>query len=283
MSRRSMTAYGRAHYPSKLGRWTIDIHSVNRKGLDLNIQLPTHLLFLDPVIREWVSEAADRGQVTVRISFEFSQVAKTVEQLKGIQKKWISVAKALGYDSKVVDFKFLMERVSPAEMVMEEEPLKHDLQKGWKLAVKNWLVMKEKEGKALVADIQKRMGTVIQELRKVEKLQPLLQERYRKKIAERMRDVAIDEERLVREAALLAEKADITEEVTRLYSHLEQMDQYLSSKEKSVGRTLDFLSQEMGREVGTLMAKAGDTAIAKIGVSMKSEVEKIREQVQNIE
>jgi uncharacterized protein (TIGR00255 family) len=283
MNRRSMTAYGRAHYLSKLGRWTIDIHSVNRKGLDLNIQLPSNLLFLDPVIREWVGEATDRGQVTVRINFEFSQVAEMVQQLKGMQKKWIGVAKALGYDPKVVDFKFLMERVSPTEMIIEEEPLKQDLEKGWKIAVKNWLAMKEQEGKALVSDIRKRMATTIKEIRKIEKLQPLVQEKYRKKIADRMKEVTIDEERLMREAALLAEKADITEEVTRLYSHLEQMDQYLSSKEKSVGRTLDFLSQEMGREVGTLMAKAGDTAIAKIGVSIKSEVDKIREQVQNIE
>ena len=283
MNRRSMTAYGRALHLSKWGRWTIDIHSVNRKGLDLNIQLPSNLLFLDPVIREWIREVADRGQVTVRIGFEFSHVEMSIAQLKGIQKRWIAVAKALGYDSQIVDFKFLMERVDPTEMGAEEEPLQRDLEKGWKLAVKNWLMMKDEEGKTLETDIRKRMEILTKELGKVEKQQPLLQEKYRKKIVQRLKDVQMDEERLVREVALLAEKADITEEVTRLYSHLDQMRQYLSSKEKSVGRTLDFLAQEMGREVGTLMAKAGDTSIAKSGVLMKSEVEKIREQVQHIE
>lgn len=285
MTRTSMTAYGRALHQSKLGRWTVDIQSVNRKGLDLNIQLPSTLLFLDPVIRKWVGESADRGQITVRVSFEFLQVDESIRLLKTLKQKWEAVAKGLGFDKKAVDLQFLLERVDPAQMPLEEKPLADDLEKAWKVAVKNWTSMKEKEGKTLVADIEKRIATVEKELQKVQKMQPLLQEKYRKKIQDRMKElkVGIEEERLLREAALLAEKADTTEEITRLYSHLEQMRQYIGSKEKSVGRTLDFLAQEMGREIGTLMAKAGETAIAKIAVGMKSEIEKIREQVQNIE
>jgi uncharacterized protein (TIGR00255 family) len=285
VTRRSMTAYGRALHQSKLGRWTVDIHSVNRKGLDLNIQLPSTLLFLDPVIRKWVGESADRGQITVRVSFEFLQVDESVRLLKTLKQKWEAVATGLGFDKKTVDLRFLLERVDPAQMPLEEKPLADDLEKTWKVAVKNWIVMKEKEGKTLIADIEKRMEQIKKELQKVQKLQPMLQDKYRKKIKERMKElkVGIEEERLLREAAILAEKADTTEEITRLYSHLEQMQQYIGSKEKSVGRTLDFLAQEMGREIGTLMAKAGETAIAKIAVGMKSEIEKIREQVQNIE
>ena len=168
---------------------------------------------------------------------------------------------------------------------MDEKALKADLQKVWSTACKNWAVMRLKEGKALAYDIEKRMEQIGKELQKILKWQPMLQERYRKKLQERMKDikVEIEEERLLREAALLADKADITEEITRLDSHLDQMSEYLRSKEKSVGRTLDFLAQEMGREIGTLMAKAGDNDISKVAIVIKSEVEKIREQVQNIE
>lgn len=278
-----MTAYGRAQHHSKLGRWTVDIHSVNRKGLDLNIALPNALLFLDGDLRKWVSGAAERGQVSVRISFEFLELKESLHALKDHQKKWEKIAKALGYPASSIDLRFLVDRLDPSQVPVEEKQLKADLQKAWEIAVKQWIAMKEKEGKALVQDIEKRMKHIGTELEKVEKLQPQLRERYRKKLQDRMKEVHVDEDRLLREAALLADKAEISEEVTRLHSHLEQMHEYLSSKEKSVGRTLDFLAQEMGREVGTLMAKAGDTDISKAAIVMKSEVEKIREQVQNIE
>ena len=283
--RKSMTAYGRAQHHSKLGRWTIDIHSVNRKGLDLNIALPSTLLFLEGDVRKWMNEVAERGQVNIRISFEFLEMNESVRLLKEHQKKWQKVAKALGYAPSAVDLKFLVERMNPSEVPVEEKALQVDLQKAWNIAAKNWTVMKLKEGKTLVQDIQNRMQHIEKELQKILKFQPLLQERYRKKLQDRMKEIKmeVEEDRLLREAALLADKADITEEVTRLHSHLTQMDEYLRSKEKSVGRTLDFLAQEMGREIGTLMAKAGDTDISKVAVVIKSEIEKIREQVQNIE
>lgn len=283
--RRSMTAHGRAKHHSKLGRWTVDIHSVNRKGLDLNIALPSTLLFLESDVRKWMNEIAERGQVSIRISFEFLEMNESVRFLKEHQQKWRKIAKALGYPTSVIDLKFLIERLNPTEVPAEEKALKADLQKAWDIASKNWTAMKQKEGKALVQDIEKRMQHIEKELQKILKWQPLLQERYRKKLQARMEEikVAVEEDRLLREAALVADKADISEEITRLNSHLDQMYEYLRSKEKSVGRTLDFLAQEMGREIGTLMAKAGDTDISKVAIVIKSEVEKIREQVQNIE
>ena len=283
--RRSMTAYGRAQYHSKLGRWTVDIHSVNRKGLDLNIALPPTLLFLDGDLRKWVSSEAERGQVSIRISFEFLEFEESLKELKEQKKKWEKIGKALGYPASSIDLKFLVERLSPKQIPVEEKILKADLHQAWEIAVKHWIAMKEKEGKSLAADIEKRMEHIEKELQKILKWQPMLQERYRKKIQDRMKEIhlQVEEDRLLKEAALLADKADISEEITRLQSHLDQMQEYLRSKEKSIGRTLDFLSQEMGREIGTLMAKAGDADISKAAIKIKSEVEKIREQVQNIE
>ena len=290
MNRRSMTAYGRAKHHSKLGRWTVDIHSVNRKGLDINVGLAPTLMFLDGDVRKWISSVAERGQVTVRIAFEcLVEMEESLQTLKQQQKKWEKIAKALGYPASSIDLKFLVDRLNPPEASLEvsldEKALRADLQKAWEAAEKQWTLMKEKEGKALVEDIKKRTDHIQKELQKILKLQPTLLERYRKKLQDRMKEIKIDvdEERLLREAALLADKAEISEEATRLQSHLVQMHEYLHSKEKSVGRTLDFLAQEMGREVGTLMAKAGDTDISKAAIVIKSEVEKIREQVQNIE
>lgn len=285
MKRRSMTAYGRAIQRTTLGRWSVDIQSVNRKGLDMNLQLPSNLPFFDPTIRKWLSECVERGQVVVRVGFEFLKLKEIMAPLKDLKVKWVSIAKGLGYRSQDVDFRFLMDRIDPQEIGAKESELVEDFRKVWKEAVAHWIEMKENEGRALVADLLKRMKHVKDELKKIEKLQPKVHERYRKKIEERMKElkIGVDLERLVREAALLAEKGAIDEEITRLYSHLEQMGSYLESKEKSVGRTLDFLAQEMGREINTLMAKAAETEIAKRGVVIKSEIEKIREQVQNIE
>ena len=283
--RKSMTAYGRSKHQSSLGRWSVDIHSVNRKGLDIHVSLPPSLLFLDGDLRSWVGEAAERGAVTVRVSFELEELKESVKLLKNHKDRWEKIASALGYSKSSIDLSFLLERLGVEEIAVPEKALKADLQRAWIEAANQWLKMKQQEGKTLVKDIDKRLKTIEQELQKVEKLQPQLQEKYRNKIEGRMKELKIDvpEELLIREAALLAEKADITEEITRLYSHIEQMDGYLCSKEKSVGRTLDFLAQEMGREIGTLMAKAGETEISKLAIKIKSEIEKIREQVQNIE
>jgi uncharacterized protein (TIGR00255 family) len=282
-----MTAYGRAQQSSKLGRWTVDISSVNRKGLDLNIALPPALLFLDGDLRKWAGQAAERGQVSVRVSFESLQLEGegSIRLLKEQKQKWEKTAKVLGYPPASIDLEFLLRRLDPEQIPMDEKALKAELQKIWDAACKNWAAMKEQEGKALVQDIEKRMQHIEKELEKVQERQPALQAQYRKKLQARMKEIKleIDEERLLKEAALMADKADVAEEVTRLHSHLEQMHAYLRSKEKSVGRTLDFLAQEMGREIGTLMAKAGDADISKIAIAIKSEVEKIREQVQNIE
>jgi uncharacterized protein (TIGR00255 family) len=280
-----MTAYGRAQYHSSLGRWTVDIHSVNRKGLDLNITLPHTLMFLDGDLRKWTSSIVERGQVSVRISFAFSELEESIHALKDQKKKWEKIAKTLGYPASSIDLKFLVERLDPQQVPVEEKALKADLLKAWEIASKNWTAMKEQEGKVLAQDIEKRIKHIEKELQKILKWQPELQKRYRKKLQDRMKEIKIEveEDRLLREAALLADKADISEEATRLHSHLDQMHEYLRSKEKSVGRTLDFLAQEMGREIGTLMAKAGNTDISKVAIVIKSEVEKIREQVQNIE
>ncbi len=280
--RKSMTAYGRGSVQTKQARWTIEISSVNRKGLDLHIHLPSSLTFLDPVIRKWMTQIAERGNVTIRVSCEVKEVGHLTEQLKAEKKRWEAVAKSLRLPPEQITLSFLLSQVAPDEVKLDSEK---EILEVWKLASKAWMTMKEQEGKVLEHDIKSRLKNISVEMKGVEKELPKVRKEHLAKLSLRMEELklTIDESQLQKEAALQADRDDVTEEMIRLKSHMEQMELYLKSKERSVGRTLDFLAQEMGREIGTLMAKAGSSEIAKRAVKIKSEVEKIREQVQNIE
>lgn len=269
-----MTAYGRAKEA-----FSIEISSVNRKGLDINLSLPPALLFLEPILRKWVAEVATRGQVSIRVTMDMSDPQQLLPLLQEEKKKWVKIAKALDFSPSVIDFSFLVQQCELKETPREEKIVIAALKKVWLLAAKAWTKMREQEGKLLVQDIEKRLTMLLKEIKAIEKSAPQVKHKYYQKLQERMREMnlAIEEDKLICEAALLADKADITEEVVRLYSHIAQMKEYLRSPQQSVGRTLDFLAQEMGREISTLMAKSG------VAVAMKSEIEKIREQVQNIE
>jgi len=280
-----MTAYGRAVLQTKQAHWTLEIASVNRKGLDIHLHLPHSLLFLDPVIRKWVSKMTERGNLTIRVSCEIKGVSSLIQQLKSEKKRWEEVAKSLKISPEQITLPFLMDQISPQEAELNPEIFEKEIGNVWNKASKAWLMMKEQEGRALTQDIFSRLKIIDQELKKIEKELPQLAKEHLVKLSKRMEELnfTIDIEQLKKEAALQADRDDVTEEMIRMKSHMQQMNQYLKSAEKSVGRTLDFLAQEMGREVGTLMAKAGSSTIAQRAVKIKSEIEKIREQVQNIE
>jgi uncharacterized protein (TIGR00255 family) len=231
-------------------------------------------------LRKWVQEEVQRGQVTVRVSFEAAQTSFLLPALKNLKTKWEQLAKGLGYAPSVVDFQFLTEQME--RLPLEASPVKAELKKTVSDALKEFMAMRKKEGEALVKDLEQRIALIKSVLKKIEKKAPLALERHRKKLQDKVKALA-DDERILREAVIVAEKADVTEEITRLYSHLAQFTDLLGEKEKAVGRTLDFLTQEMGREINTLSAKAAESDMFKMAVLIRAEIEKIREQVQNIE
>lgn len=283
--RQSMTAYGRAALQTKRARWTLEISSVNRKGLDIHLHLPHSLMFLDPTIRKWVGRIAERGNLTIRLSCQMRDRAELAKQLRAEKKRWDAIADDLQLSKNQVSLSFLMDQINPQEVEVSPSAVEKELAQVWKKASQAWLEMKKQEGKALTADIYARLKFIEQEMKGIEKEIPKLVKESLAKLLERMKElkVAADPQQLSVEAALQAGRSDVTEEMIRLKSHIEQMGLYLKSGEKSVGRVLDFLAQEMGREIGTLMAKAGSSEITKKAVSIKGEIEKIREQVQNIE
>jgi len=288
---KSMTAFGRATLASDLGRFVFEIHSVNRKMLDMNLSLPKELLRFDTDIRKWLSHSLERGQVSLRLSLqtEKKETAPHIASLKQLKEEWEKIAKKLGYDPKeAIDLPFLLSQLQPVSFEeTKEEEIGKILKKGVEQALKVLLQMKQREGKALASDIQKRLRVIEEAISEVEahKEEPLL--RYRRKLLERLEEIAPltkeTEQGIERELIFLAENMDITEEIVRLRTHLQEFRKHLSSKEGAVGRTLDFLTQEMHREINTLGAKSKEGKISLAVIKMKSELDRIREQVQNIE
>lgn len=291
---RSMTAYGRAHAKTSVGLFLIEIHSVNRKSLDINTNLPKEFLFLDMGLRSRLGTVVKRGYVTVRITKEGGNgtafETPSVETLKKLHNQWESCAKELGYQSKeAVSFSMIMQfalGITPSSSA-PDEALKKKLFKGLDEAIETFIKMKEVEGKTLIADIFPRLDQIEKTIERVKKLAELAPKRYRERLEKKLEELKIshdtDEDRLTREIVLFTDKIDVTEEMIRLASHLQQFKGILKENKSRVGRELDFLTQEMNREVNTIAAKSQELEITQSTLAIRSELEKIREQLANIE
>ncbi len=291
---KSMTAFGRGSKDSSVGRIVVELHSVNRKALEMQVHLPRDCLQFDTQLRKWLAPYVQRGQLTLRITLQRDESATAMreasQKLKKLQEFWRPIAAELGLDpAREVNLRFLLERMGTyaGSEIQDEPQLVECLKAAFEIALRDWQSMREIEGKALAEDIKKRLKQLSSFLKEVENLEPRALEEYRKKLTARLeeicQDLALNEERVLREVVLLAEKVDITEEIVRLRSHFDQLETLLKSQEKGIGRNMEFLLQEMLREMNTLGTKSADLAISQLAVSMKAELEKIREQVQNIE
>lgn len=288
-----MTAYGRASRVSPFGTWVVEIHSVNRKVLDINIALPKELLRFDVEIRKWLAEYLVRGQVTVKVQWEAGKEAlfSSLSQLKELKSKWEEIALGLGFQPKEsINLKFLVEQMktcSKDDFADEESRIREDLKIVLEEAVQELHQMKLREGKSLLTDLEKRLSIIEECKEEISIFSPAAPSRYRQKLQERIQEVCAlgpeSDERVLREVVIYAEKIDIAEELTRLHSHLEQFRALLKAEERTVGKTLDFLAQEMNREINTIASKSDDVAVIHLTVTMKSELERIREQIQNVE
>ncbi len=287
----SMTGFGRAGLDAPFGRLIAEIQSVNRKYLEIFVSVPKEFGRFEYDIRTWVGEQISRGQISVRLHVIPSEGAvlrqlPDPKELKALKKGWEKIAKTLGYDPKKIDLPFLMQYCPIEQKTIAEDKDRPFLEKCMKEAMDGLCKMKAKEGKALAADVSKRLGFLKKNLKEVESLAPEAAERMRKNLEGKMKELQESpelDERILRETLLFADRIDITEEITRLSSHFNQFLGMLETKEKTIGRKMDFLIQEMGREINTIGSKSLDAKISYLVVEMKSELEKIREQVQNIE
>ena len=288
-----MTGYGRGEADDGGAKFSVELNSVNRKQSEIVVNLPRELAGLEPRIRQAINEKVSRGRTTVGVAHH--------ESANGAKKLALDTALARSYHDAM---RALQKELSapgeitigtilqaPGVMRLNDESVNADeawpaIERALAAALADFIKMREREGKHLAKDLIQRLKVVRQEIKQVRSLHPDVTKRYRAALSKRIEEaglgLALDDERLLKEVSFFADRCDISEELTRLESHLAQFAHHLR-KNEPVGRTLEFIAQEVSRELNTLGAKGNDAAISQHVVACKAELEKIREQIQNLE
>lgn len=291
---RSMTGFGRSSIETKKGSYVVEIQSVNRRFLEATVYVPKEYLCIETDIRKVLAKKISRGQIIVRLSFypledSVQDLLPDIKLLKNLKKGWEDLSRDLGFKEHFIDINFLSHQLKLLPRSEKFKDLSSDFKEIMKCvdaATDELISMKEKEGELLLKDMKKRIKLIESLVLKIEGKSKTATADYEKKLKERLEGFApkggeIDE-RVLKEIAIYADKIDITEEITRLKSHIEQFNLFCDKKEV-IGRKMDFLLQEMTREINTISSKSSCTQVSIYVVDVKSELEKIREQVQNIE
>ena len=291
---KSMTAYGRGEYQQGDTLFIAEIRSLNNRYRDIILRIPGNVQILEKELKPIISSRIRRGRIEVSIKIENTgeespyDLELNVPLVNSYFKIFNDLAEQFGLDQKIrIDSLCQMKDVilvKPEDVDIEK--VKPGLQEVLIQALDSLDMMRVREGEAIEADFVKRLDLLERYVEEIDKRAPTLIEEYRRRlndnISHMLNDVAVDESRLAQEVAFVAERSDITEEIVRIRSHLKQFREYLSADD-ALGRRLDFLIQEINREVNTTGSKASDSFIAKVVVEMKAELEKLREQVQNVE
>jgi uncharacterized protein (TIGR00255 family) len=291
---RSMTGFGRASSDSAEKRnFSVEIKSINHRYLDLNVRMPRSLMSLEEKVRKFIGEKVNRGKIDVFINYtnyaKSDLVAKFNEALGDSYVKCLESIKAR-YEVRDDVSVSLIARFPDVVYVEEDE---ENLDELWEIlrtslsgAVNMLIDMRTREGEKLSEDIIKKCDVIKNSLDKIEEKSPSIVVEYKQKLMDRIKqlieDNLVDENRINLEVALFADKSSVDEEITRLNSHIIQVRETLKSDE-AIGRKLDFLVQEMNREANTIASKANNLEVTNLALNIKNEIEKIREQIQNIE
>ena len=290
---RSMTGYGKGFAENESARVTIEMKSVNHRYLDLNIKLPKKLNFLESLIRNKISESIFRGKVDVYITLnEHSDACYKVSINDIIAKEYFDsiaeMAEKLGVenDMKASNIVRLPDVIELEETDSDEDSLKELVLLALSDCINQFVDSRIAEGARLEKDLVSKMDEMLVLVDKLEKRSPVIIEEYKErlttKIHELLEDNNIDENRIAQEVTIYADKVCIDEEMVRLKSHVAET-RSVFELDKEVGRKLDFLAQELNREANTILSKSTDVEIADIGITLKTLIEKVREQIQNIE
>jgi len=290
---KSMTGYGRAVETVNGREFTVELRSVNNRYLDCTVKLPRSVSFAEEAVKQAVKQSVSRGKVDVFISIKSensddTRISLNASVLAGYLEAMRQMVEQYGVrdDISVSTVSRLPEVFTVEKPEVDEEQLKADLMSVVEKALAGYDAMRCAEGKALDADLRSRGNTILDLVAQVEAGNGQTVIDYRTRLENKLREVlsntTIDESRILTEAAIFADKVAVDEETVRLRSHLQQMNEMLS-KGGATGRKLDFLLQEMNREANTIGSKCTDVRLARIVVDIKAELEKIREQTQNIE
>jgi uncharacterized protein (TIGR00255 family) len=292
---KSMTGYGRGECARDGFKITVELSAVNRRQPEISVNLPRELEMLESPVRDAINAQVARGRVTARIGIHAADGRSSARAhlnlplAKAYATELARLAKSLKISGEVSLDQILR---APGVFQTDEELVDAEsvwpvVEKALKQALAALVKMREREGAHLAEDLALRIGVMRQSAGKIQKQAPQTAENYRKHLLERIKSAGIesiapDDERLLKEVVVFADRSDITEELTRLQSHFQQFEDCRKSKEP-VGRTLDFLAQEMNREINTIGSKANDAVISREVVTLKAELERFREQAQNVE
>ncbi len=292
---KSMTGYGRGDCSQDGFKITVELSSVNRKQSEIAVNLPREMEMLEAQIRDLINRYVARGRLTVRVtlhagaSMTAARMHLNVPLAKAYARELNRLSRQLRLPGPVT-----LDHLARApgvfqtdEQLAVEEDFWPAVEKALQKAMSGLLQMRSREGSHLAEDLVQRIRVMRKAVGKIQKHAPKVAARYRKQLLERIQAAGleapgIDDERLMKEVVYFADRSDISEELTRLQSHFQQFDDCQRSKEP-VGRMLDFLAQEMNREVNTIGSKANDSLISREVVTLKAELEKFREQAQNVE
>ncbi|HWI55916.1 MAG TPA: YicC/YloC family endoribonuclease [Bacillota bacterium] len=292
---KSMTGYGRGDSSQEGFKVTVELSSVNRKQTEISVALPREMEMLEAQVRDLINQYVARGRLNVRVGLHAgaskmsARMHLNVPLAKAYARELNRLSRQLNLPGPVT-----LDQLARApgvfqtdEQIVEEEDFWPAVEKALKKALSALVKMREREGEHLAQDLSKRIAIMRKATAKVQSQAPKVAQRYRQQLIERIKSAGLeipgaDDERLLKEVVYFADRSDISEELTRLQSHFKQFEDCLKTKDP-VGRTLDFLAQEMNREINTIGSKANDSVISREVVTLKAELEKFREQAQNVE
>ena len=288
----SMTGFGRSEYLDDEKKIIIEIKSVNHRYCDINVKLPRTISRFEPEIRKRLKLYAERGKIDVFITYQNLKTSETVKYNKEIAGEYMNYLKQIGEDFGLEeDIKPTVLARFPDVFSLEENYSAEDeeyadIQKVLDEAGKMFLESRQKEGENLAKDLLDKMDEIETLVNRIESMAPQIIEEYREKLTAKVQEILenrdIEEARIVQEVVIYADRVAVDEELVRLHSHIQAVRDILS-EDKAVGRKLDFIVQEMNREANTTLSKSDTKEVTDIGIDLKTLIEKVREQVQNLE
>ena len=290
---KSMTGFGRANYEKDGRNYVIDIKTVNNKYSDISIKISRRISFIEEIARKQIAGKITRGKVDVTINFlDCSTKAKNIVLNKEIAREYIKQLREIADENElseninVVEVAKLPDILNSMDLDNEEEITNEALQ-CLDMALENLIEMRTKEGENIKQDFLTRISRVENLVNQISAESNGLIEEYVIKLEKRVKEIlktdVVDENRIAQEAVIYADKTSIEEEITRLKSHIEQLNDLINNTQTPIGKKLDFIIQEMNRETNTIGSKSGSNNITKLVIDLKVELENIREQIQNIE
>lgn len=290
---KSMTGFGRCEVSEAERKFTVEMKGVNHRYLDVNIRMPKKLNFFETSIRSLLKKYVQRGKVDIFITYEdMSESQVSLKYNQTLATEYIEYFKRmrdefnLDNDMRVSTLSRCPEVLTMEEQVVDEEELWSGLKKALEGACTQFVETREAEGENLKKDIIAKLDGMLESVSYIEERSPQIITEYRSKleakVKELLSDTQLDEGRIAAEVVIFADKICTDEEIVRLKSHIKHMKETFASEE-GIGRKLDFIAQEMNREANTILSKANDMEVSNHAIDLKTEIEKVREQIQNIE